>query len=587
MELLLVFAFISGLVTILAPCIWPILPIILSGAAGGGRLKPLGITLGIMISFGFFLLATSFIVNLFNVDPNIFRKLAVIIIFVLGVSMIVPSFSGFLESMVSRLTSKFGVGSSGDRTQENHRFFGGFITGLSLGVIWAPCAGPILASIATLAIVGRVNFEVFLVTLFYILGLGIPLFLFAYGGQKLVLRSRVIAPFTGKIQQAFGVLMILTAIAIYTNYDKVIQVKLLEVFPAYSNALINLESNPRVQQELSRLKGKNMENKITLGKPLDMGSKSALPNYGKAPNFTGINNWLNTEKPLKVEDLKGKVVLVDFWTYTCINCIRTLPYVTGWYEKYKDDGFVVVGVHTPEFEFEKNTQNVENAIAQYNIKYPVAQDNDYKTWDAYNNRYWPAKYLIDAGGNIRYVHFGEGNYEETEKAIQELLRQANQKVEEGTLEIEDQTPIGTQTPELYLGSLKAQNFYPSKTLTNGVKNYTLSEDLPANYFSLGGTWEVEDEGIVSSTESVLELKFFASKVFLVMHPPKGQTGKVKVYLDGKLVNTLDAGESVVNGQVTVDMPFLYHLIDLDKKGEHLLRLEFETSGTENYAFTFG
>ncbi len=585
MEILFLFAFISGLVTILAPCIWPILPIILSSTSTGGRLKPLGITLGIMISFGFFLLATSFIVRLFNIDPNIFRTFAVIIIFLLGLSMIIPAFSGFLESMVGRLTSKFGSGMSNPET--NHGFSGGFITGLSLGVIWAPCAGPILASIATLSIVGRVNLEVFLVTFFYILGLGIPLFLFAYGGRRLILKSRIFSPFTGRIQQIFGVLMILTAIAIYTNFDKTVQVKLLEVFPAYSNTLISLESNPIVQKELNRLKGSDMENKITLGKPLDMSSKSVLPNYGKAPEFVGISKWLNTDKPLKLSDLKGKVVLVDFWTYTCINCIRTLPYITGWYEKYKDQNFVVIGIHTPEFEFEKNTQNVLNAMKQYKINYPVAQDNDYKTWDAYNNRYWPAKYLIDANGNVRYIHFGEGAYEGTEKAIQELLKEANKQVGAGTLDLKDQTPTGIQTPEIYLGSERAQNYYPNKTLNNGVKNYTLEQNLPVNFVSLGGGWEVEDEGIVSASESILELKFYASKVFLVMHPPEGEEAKVKVYLDGKLVSTEDGGENVKNGEVIVDKPFLYNLINLDEKGEHTLRLEFETLGTKSFAFTFG
>ncbi len=430
MIVLLGFAFVSGLVTILAPCIWPLLPIILSSSiAGSGHKRPLGITLGIMASFMIFTLTISYLVSIFHLDPNYLRLGAVVIITFLGLTMIIPFLTKIFELGVSRLSSIV----SPNQTTQSNGFWGGFITGLSLGIVWSPCAGPILASIATLAATGEVSFQLVLVTFAYVLGVGIPLFIFAYGGQRFITKSRALSPYTGRIQQVFGVVMILTALAIFTNYDKVIQVKLLDAFPQFGTALNGFESNPLVTSQLNQLKG---QTNTTPSK-----SSGELFNENKpVPEFTGITNWLNPETPVTMADLKGKVVLVDFWTYTCINCIRTLPHLTSWYDKYKDQGFVVIGIHSPEFAFEKETKNVENAIKQYNIHYPVAQDNDFKTWKAYSNQYWPAEYLIDSKGVIRRTHFGEGKYDEMEEAIRALLKESGKSVSGNVSKMADETP---------------------------------------------------------------------------------------------------------------------------------------------------
>lgn len=255
----------------------------------------------------------------------------------------------------------------------------------------------------------------------------------------------------------------------------------------------------------------------------------------------------------------------------------------------KDKGLVVVGVHSPEFEFEKKTENVQNAIKQYNITYPVAQDNDFQTWKAYNNQYWPAKYLIDAKGFIRYVHFGEGAYDETERVIQELLKEAGQEVSSGIESMPDETPRTRLSPETYLGSNRMQFYYPSGNTGNGRQTFTLSENLVPNSFSLGGEWEILDENAKTITNSVLNYRFYANKVFLVIKPPKGNSStKVKVFLDGKIVDNLSAGEDVKGGEVLVNEDRLYNLIDLKgKTGDHVLKLEFENIGTEIFAFTFG
>ncbi|MBI4009270.1 redoxin domain-containing protein [Candidatus Roizmanbacteria bacterium] len=566
MIILLAFAFISGLVTILAPCIWPLLPIVLSSSTTGGKSKPLGITLGIVISFAVFTLTISYIVKIIPFDPNILRLFAVLIIGFLGLSLVIPQLSQFLEGWVSRFSGRL----AGFTKTSDSGFKGGLVTGLALGIVWSPCAGPILATIATLAATQSVNFGIVLVTIVYVIGVGIPLFLFATVGSRIFSRSRVLSPYTGLIQKIFGVIMILTALAIFTNYDKVLQVKLLDLFPSYSNFLFKLESSQAVKQQLDELKGKKeMPKKAPMNENIIMITpSSSLPNLGPAPEFVGIYKWLNVEKPLTMQELRGKVVLIDFWTYTCINCIRTLPFVTSWYEKYKDKGFIVVGVHTPEFEFEKKTENVLGALKQYNIHYPVPQDNDYKTWDAYNNHYWPAKYLIDTRGNIRYTHFGEGEYEQAEKNIQTLLKEAGNRVKDETVQIEDQTPRMRLTPETYLGKLR----------------------MEPGAVEFKGNWDLQDEFSSSSRGSVLEFNFYADKVFLVI-TPESINDKVKVLLDGKVVEVSNAGSDVKNGYIQFDSNSpndLYNLINLKgNPGEHLLRLEFENAGTQIYAFTFG
>lgn len=553
MAVLLLFAFLSGLVTIAAPCIWPLLPIVLSTSATGGHRKPFGVTLGIITSFAFFTLTLSYIVKIIPLDPNALRFVAVVIIAFFGLTLIIPKLNQLVEGAVSKLSAKF----AGAGKNQGSGFVSGFITGAALGIVWAPCAGPILATIATLAATQSVNLSIVLVTVAYVIGVGIPLFLFAFLGQRIFTRTRGVSKYTGRIQQIFGVVMIITALLILTGYDRVLQAKLLDVFPSYSNFLNKLESNDAVTKQLDSLR------KVP-GSAQTMVTDATRQ---QAPEFTGITKWLNTDdKPLTMKGLKGKVVLIDFWTYTCINCIRTLPYVTGWYEKYKDQGFVVVGVHTPEFEFEKNTKNVENAIKQYTINYPVAQDNDYATWNAYSNRYWPAHYLIDAEGRVRHTHFGEGEYEETEKKIQELLKEAGKTTDGSVLKEQDATPRSRRTPETYLGSNRAE---------------------PNDYLSLSNDWETFPEYISSAAGSKLTITFTASKVFLVITPPAAGT-TATVFLDGKPIPQTVAGADIKNATLMLDVARLYELVDLKgKQGEHKLELKFTEPGVQLFAFTFG
>jgi thiol-disulfide isomerase/thioredoxin len=286
--------------------------------------------------------------------------------------------------------------------------------------------------------------------------------------------------------------------------------------------------------------------------------------------------------------LKGKVVLVDFWTYTCINCIRTLPHVTSWYDKYKDKGFVVIGVHTPEFQFEHDMGNVQNAIKMYNIHYPVPQDNNYAIWNNYNNQYWPAEYLIDANGNIRRTHFGEGEYDQTEMAIQALLKEKGAKITSSLDKMPDQTPTMQLSPETYLGSNRMEYYFPDQNTGVVNKNFILSDNLSQNTFSLGGNWNITSDNAITGVGAELNYNFSADKVYLVLRPGSAKNAKVRVFLDGKVVDSSNMGADVQNGVVTIDTDRLYNLIDLKGNGgSHILKIEFEDSGIEAFAFTFG
>jgi cytochrome c biogenesis protein CcdA/thiol-disulfide isomerase/thioredoxin len=566
--ILLGFAFLSGLVTVLAPCVWPLLPIILSVTAGSrGRDKPLGITLGLMGSFGILTLGATYLFTLFHLNTNVLRMVAIVVIGWIGVTMLIPKLAAISEGWLSRLTAKFG----GKQIIGND-FKSGLLTGAILGLVWTPCAGPILAAIASLSALSQVNLNVVLVTLFYVTGIGIPLFILAYGGQEVINNTRWLSKYTGRIQQMFGGILILAAIAIYTNFDTYLQAQLLNAFPWFNAPLSSLENSGTVKQQLDILKGKNP----SIQNPIDQ-SGILNTNY-PAPELKGGTKWLNTLQGPSLQDLRGKVVLVDFWTYTCINCIRTLPFVTAWYEKYKDMGFTVIGVHTPEFQFERDTNNVIAAAKRYNIQYPIVQDNNYAIWGAYNNQYWPAEYLIDSQGQVRRTHFGEGEYDKMETAIQKLLTEAgNSATSSGLVNVIPQSPQTRLSPETYLGSERMEYYYPGGSTGNAKRSFILNEKIPVNTFSLGGNWTIKSENAITGDKAVLIYHFQADKVYLVLRPGTAVNPKVKVNLDNKL-----------DQEINIDSDRLYTLIDLNgNPGEHVLRLDFSGQGIEAYAFTFG
>ncbi len=584
MAILLFFAFLSGFVTVLSPCVLPVLPIVLSSSAASGKRRPLGVITGLVISFSLFTLLISQIVRLLDLSANTLRIVAVAIIGFLGLSMIIPKLNDLVERAFSFLPRL-----AGDNQHQGNGFTPGFITGLSLGLIWAPCAGPILASVTALAATQNVTFGSALVVIAYAVGSGIPLLGIAYGGRSLINKVPFLSKNLGKVQRLFGVVMILTAIAIALNFDILVSVWLTQNLPSgIASLMSNFETSDLIQDQIDQLADSDMQTDyftstdLTLAE-LEMGIM--LPNLGPAPDFTGINNWINSE-PLTLADLRGRVVLVDFWTYSCINCVRTLPYLTDWHAKYQDVGLVIVGVHTPEFAFEEETQNVVNAVNRFQIEYAVAQDNDYTTWRAYNNRFWPAKYFIDAEGNVRYVHFGEGEYEESELVIQQLLAEAGMETDE-TLTREESVPISSgQTPELYIGYGRQEAFLsPTPLVIDKAATYTVPDEIPLHRFGVSGRWVFRREHAESlETGNQLTLHFNAKDVYLVFDSK--EPGRIRVSLSNSQVKNLSPVIDE-NGEILIDQATLYHLVSLDGIREETVSIEFLDPNLQVFAFTFG
>ena len=580
MAILILFSLLSGIVTVLSPCVLPVLPIVLSSSASQGKKRPLGVITGLIISFSVFTLAIAQIVRLLGLSANTLRYIAIGVIGLLGISMIIPKFNEWIERALSFIPNLVK-----DGNKAGSGFWPGFLTGLSLGLVWAPCAGPILASVTALAATQEVSFASIIVVISYAIGSGIPLLAIAYGGRSLIQKVPFLSKNLGKVQKGFGVVMILTAVMIAFNVDVLVTTWLTDSLPgSLSRALTAFESSDVITEQLDEISGRADQPSYFIFEDSET-VEDILPVLGVAPEITGISNWLNSE-PLTLEQLRGKVVIVDFWTYSCINCVRTLPYLTDWHEKYADDGLVILGILTPEFEFEKDAKNVEDALRRFDIEYPVAQDNDYKTWRAYNNRYWPAKYIVDAQGNLRYYHFGEGKYEETELVIQQLLNEIGVDNSENLTEKIDKNYSSDQTPETYLGYGRQESFSsPEEIAQQETFTYTIPEDIPLHHFALSGDWTINYEHVrADGLGAQLKLHFYAKDVFLVMDAENTGTVKVELLNTNKSNNSPDLNDV---GEISVDEARLYHLVSFDEPQEGEVLITYQDAGIESFAFTFG
>jgi cytochrome c biogenesis protein CcdA/thiol-disulfide isomerase/thioredoxin len=527
---------LAGFVTAISPCVLPVLPILLAGGASGRR--PWRIVTGLVASFVVFTLFASWLLDRLGLPQDFLRNLAIALLFVVAATLLVPQLGALLERPFARLT-RFRAGG------------GGFLLGASLGLVFVPCAGPVLAAITVVAANENVGWRAILLTVAYALGAAVPMLLIALGGRTLAGRLRARA---GRLRLASGVVIGAVALAIALNADARFQTTL----PGYTQALQkHVESSATAQRELARLRG---------GPQVTPTAPGTFQDYGPAADFHADGKWFNSA-PLTIAALRGKVVLVDFWTYSCINCLRTLPHLKAWYAAYHRDGLEIVGVHTPEFAFEHVSSNVAGAVKRLGIRYPVVQDNSYRTWDAYSNQYWPADYLVDRSGRVRHIHFGEGAYGETETAIRALLGLGG-----GTMtRVADETPGDLTTPESYLGYRRLARYAGSPIVPDSLARYRLPATLPPDELAYGGGWRVEPERIVAGKDAVLRLHFQADDVYLVL----GGRGTVAVSVGGKPAPP-----------VTVDAYRLYTLRSSHTHASGILELRF-TPGVSAYAFTFG
>ncbi len=529
-------AFLAGVVTAISPCAYPVLPIVFAGGASGGRRRPYAIIAGLVATFLVSLLTLTWILDRLGLPQDLLRDAAIALLFVVAASLIVPRFGRWLERPLARLSRRPG----GD-------LGGGFLLGASLGLVFAPCAGTVLTAVAGTSATAS-GPERVAIALFYVAGVAATLLAIALAARRGSGRLRRVEG----LRVGLGIVIGVAALGIALDFDK----KLQTWFPNYTDPL---------QEAIGE---KNCSVRKQLGQRCVSAPTKALQDFGQAPNFAGISSWINS-KPLTTKRLRGKVVLVDFWTYSCINCLRTLPHLKAWDAAYRKAGLVIVGVHTPEFAFEHVVSNVRKATKELGVRYPVAIDNRAATWNAYHNSAWPTEYLIDRRGRVREIKEGEGDYSGTEEKIRQLL---GMSAGAQLASVKDMTPQHLTTPESYLGWERLERYKGSQILPGRFSIYRFSLSLPPDELTYDGLWKVERQRIVAGKRARLRLHFFAQDVYLVL----GGHGPVQVYVDGARVRTVRVG----------GLSRLYTLLRYSREREGLLELRF-ASGISAYAFTFG
>ncbi len=599
--------FLAGILTILLPCILPLIPVVLGvSIAGKSKLRPLVTVMGMVVSFVLFTfilqvllsrfvefadlirISTFYILLLFGVCFLSSNKTIQLIVAILGgffywdygwIVVSIAVIGGFFAIEIGgRVAAK--IQQLGSDVQQAARsglgsesLMTAFVVGLTLGLVWVPCAGPALGFALTL-VRDEPGTKALGALAAYGLGAAVPLLIVGYGGQAAVHSVRALNKYTGRIKQVAGAVLILTAVGLQYGW--------LMDFQAWVTDTTGFGSfGTRIEEGLFRDQdGGSSSSASGDGRAtIPLMALPTLPKITRAPEFTGLGPWHNLP-PFTLASLKGKVVLIDFWTYSCINCIRTLPYMEGYWEKFKDSPFVLLGVHTPEFVFEKSEKNVANAIKRHGLTYPIAQDNDFGTWTAFENRYWPAKYLIDADGYIRYTHFGEGGYEETDLAIQSLLNEIGVTATGSMIGTDAQEGSNRdRSPETYVGSRSWPAFFNSSgDPDDQAHTYGMPASVPLNQYALSGDWQLIDQEsqVLRSAEGEIRYHALGSEVNLVLGLAEGVTSvPVDVFVDGKKTQS-----------IVIDRHDSFNLFTGDY-GEHDVLLKIHGKGVEAYAFTFG
>jgi cytochrome c biogenesis protein CcdA/thiol-disulfide isomerase/thioredoxin len=578
MVILLAFAVLAGAGTALSPCVLPVLPAVLSAGGAGGRRRPVGVVVGLAATFTITIVGVAEVVGGVGLGTDPLRAIAVVVLAAFGIALLFPGVAAALEAPLARL-SRFGPRSRGDG------FWSGVLVGAALGFVYTPCAGPILAAVITVsAATGRTV----AVAIAYALGSAAVLLALTLGGRRLLDRIRA-AGRGAIVQRAMGAVMLATALLIVTNVDVSFDQLVARKIPNVS-LTAGLERSTAVASRL-----RDLRRPTTAGgfkEPVPAGvapGPEGLPKLGRAPEFVDTQRWFNTPggRPEPLRSLRGRVVLVDFWTYTCINCLRTLPYLEAWDRRYRNAGLTIVGVHTPEFAFEHDAGNVGRAIRRLGIRYPVVQDNDNGTWDAYANMYWPADYLVDAKGEVRYASIGEGDYDKTENAIRLLLAEAGRRRLGAQARPEDVVVPSTRTsPETYLGTARAEGWIAGEPQAGENDYPSVAGRLAVNTFAFGGRWNIGEQAATAVRDATIDATVQAKNVYLVLSPPKSGRGTVQVLVDGRPAGDGVAGADVHGGRVTVTSQRLYTLVSLPRDGRHALKLRL-SPGVSGFAFTFG
>lgn len=567
--LLLLISLVAGILTVLAPCVLPLLPIIIGGSLSSDlkrKARPYIIAISLAGSIFIFTLLLKVSTVLINLSPDVLTDISGGLVIALGLVSLFPE---LWEKLIIQLNWQSKADRFlGEGYKNKGKFIGPVLIGLALGPVFSSCSPTyafILASVLPKDFVSGIFY-----LLAYCIGLVAALLVVSLAGRKYISRFRWAIDTHSLFRRFIGLLFIVIGIAIVSGQELKAEVWIANRLPF---------DETKIEQLLLTTQHKSIAPKIKNE------AKGSVLNVQPTPEpaLSGLTNWINSP-PLTLSHLRGKVVLVDFWTYSCVNCNRALPYVKAWYKAYASKGLVVIGVHTPEFAFEHNPANVEAAVKADGITYPVALDNNYDTWNAFNNDSWPADYLIDKSGDIRYISLGEGNYNVTEEAIQELLG-IHQKLQTPTSNV----PItSSQSPETYFGTNRDSDYEGSPAyLTNGTTNFTATSaaDLASNYWTINGNWQINSQYIQSeSNNDTLTFDVNAKDVYVVAGSSNGQPVAVKVLLPSSVSGQY--GNSAPGGTAEVSMSSLYHIVSLNQFGNTTVTLQVP-KGTQLYTFTFG
>jgi len=572
--ILYILAYLGGVLTIISPCILPVLPFVFARA--GRPFLTNGLPMLVGMALMFMVVATLAAVGGgWAVQANQYGRIAALVLLALfGLALLLP---GLAERLTRPLVG-WGSRLSAQADTEGSSIGASLLLGIATGLLWAPCAGPILGLVLTGAALQGASVGTSLLLMAYALGAATSLALALLVGGRLFRAMKKSLGVGEWVRRVVGATVLVAVALIALGVDTGFL------------ARVSLAGTTQVEESLMR--------RLGISNPAQQqggGATATLADEGPMPSLDGAVSWLNSS-PLTREELKGKVVLVDFWTYSCINCIRALPYVRAWAEKYGPDGLVVIGVHTPEFAFEKDVANVRKAAADLGIRYPVAIDNDYRIWRAFQNKYWPAHYFIDAQGRIRHHHFGEGDYAGSERVIQRLLAEAqpgrtfNGTVKVNAMGVEAAAGARGRSPETYIGYARSdRSVSQPATVRDKAETYE-SNPVALNQWGLAGTWTVgREHAALGAAGGRILYRFRARDVHLVLGPGKdGKPVRFRITIDGKAPGA-NAGVDVdAAGNGVVDSERLYQLVRLANIGEeHLFAIEFLDPGVEAFSFTFG
>ncbi len=586
--LLLLLAYLGGVLTLLSPCILPVLPFVFARADRPFLRSTLPLLVGMALTFTV-VASLAAVGSQWVAQANqIGRWVALVLMAVFAIALLWPTLADHLLAPFQRIGARLSARADAADAAGRGGAWTSLLIGIATGLLWAPCAGPILGLVLTGAALNGASVGTRSLLLAYALGAVTALALAVWVGGRVFRALQARLGLGNVVRRVLGVAALLAVVAIGLGWDT----GLLTRLSAVSTARIEqglLDAVPDAQPAAPPMM---MMAAGQAGAP--------LPVEGTLPSLSGATGWLNSP-PLSAEQLLGKVVLIDFWTYSCINCLRAMPFVHEWAQRYRDHGLVVVGVHTPEFAFERDPRNVMKAVQQLKVEYPVALDNQYSIWRAFNNRYWPAHYFIDAQGNIRGHQFGEGNYAHSEQVIRRLLVEAGQTdlpppADPAAADLQGvatQADMGNlRSPETYLGHARAEQFAsPGGQRADAAFGYALPSTLALNQWGLSGQWRVNDEAAqLRQAGGRIAFQFHARDLHLVLAPGEdGAPVRFRVLLDGKPLPAADAGADVAaDGTGTVNEHRLYQLIrQRGTIGPHRFEIEFLDAGVQAYAFTFG